>query len=135
MTVDIGWSNLFSFKYILHNRPFKSQEAFALFDRDRDGEINTEELGKVCSLNYYVFYKMERYVLYVIMYFIKCHILGLCWQRSLILMAKRREKANYHQLPNPLIDWPTKLIYPFWLIHQQSDLVCIGNSITRSLAD
>ena len=25
----------------------ESQEAFALFDRDRDGEINTEELGKV----------------------------------------------------------------------------------------
>ena len=23
------------------------KEAFALFDRDRDGEINTEELGKV----------------------------------------------------------------------------------------
>ena len=27
--------------------PFDFQEAFALFDRDRDGEINTEELGKV----------------------------------------------------------------------------------------
>ena len=27
--------------------PFESQEAFALFDRDRDGEINTDELGKV----------------------------------------------------------------------------------------
>ena len=26
---------------------FDFQEAFALFDRDRDGEINTEELGKV----------------------------------------------------------------------------------------
>lgn len=26
---------------------FGFQEAFALFDRDRDGEINTEELGKV----------------------------------------------------------------------------------------
>ena len=24
------------------------KEAFALFDRDRDGEISTEELGKVC---------------------------------------------------------------------------------------
>ena len=27
------------------------KEAFALFDRDRDGEINTEELGKVKKLN------------------------------------------------------------------------------------
>ena len=26
------------------------KEAFALFDRDRDGEINTEELGKVYHL-------------------------------------------------------------------------------------
>ena len=25
------------------------KEAFALFDRDRDGEISTEELGKVSS--------------------------------------------------------------------------------------
>ena len=35
------------------------KEAFALFDRDRDGEINTEELGKVGS------YKNE------------CHIQGI----------------------------------------------------------
>ena len=36
------------FSTFLCNRPpFESQEAFALFDRDRDGEINTEELGKV----------------------------------------------------------------------------------------
>ena len=31
---------------------FQSQEAFALFDRDRDGEINTEELGKVSIYNF-----------------------------------------------------------------------------------
>ena len=28
------------------------KEAFALFDRDRDGEINTEELGKVIFSSY-----------------------------------------------------------------------------------
>ena len=28
------------------------KEAFALFDRDRDGEINTDELGKVRGFQY-----------------------------------------------------------------------------------
>ena len=30
------------------------KEAFALFDRDRDGEISTEELGKVKYILFYV---------------------------------------------------------------------------------
>ena len=33
------------------------KEAFALFDRDRDGEISTEELGKV---KYILFYRMSK---------------------------------------------------------------------------
>ena len=38
----------------------ESQEAFALFDRDRDGEINTEELGKVfiISLPFIIIYQI-----------------------------------------------------------------------------
>ena len=32
------------------------KEAFALFDRDRDGEINTEELGKVLHFSNLLYY-------------------------------------------------------------------------------
>ena len=41
------------------------KEAFALFDRDRDGEINTEELGKVIfqTLSFLLVTKMNNLVL------------------------------------------------------------------------
>ena len=55
-TVKLLFANL----CVIHDF-FQSQEAFALFDRDRDGEINTEELGKVfiISLPFIIIYRIR----------------------------------------------------------------------------